>query len=49
VCLFPGSARALVKKLAPAQYDTIATQESVYRGRLTQQPAATQSGSVELF
>lgn len=49
VCLFAGSGRALVKKLAPAQYDTIATEESAYQGRLTRQPAAVQSGSVELF
>jgi chemotaxis protein CheD len=49
VCLFAGSARALMKKLAPAQYDTIATEESAYRGRLARQPAAAQSGSVELF
>lgn len=49
VCLFAGSGRALVKKLAAAQYDTIASEESAYRGRLTRQPAAAQSGSVELF
>jgi chemotaxis protein CheD len=49
VCLFPGSARALVKKLAAAQSDTIATEESAYRGRLAKQPAAAVAGSVELF
>ena len=49
VCLFPGSGRALVKKLAPAQYETIASEETAYRGRLVQQPAASASGSVELF
>jgi chemotaxis protein CheD len=49
VCLFPGSARALCKKLAPTQSDTIATEESAYRGRLGRQSAAATAGSVELF
>jgi chemotaxis protein CheD len=49
VCLFPGSARALCKKLAPTRSDSIATAESAYRGRLARQPAAAASGSVELF
>jgi len=49
VCLFPGSARVLCKKLASTQVDEIATQESAFRGRLAQQPAAAKSGSVELF
>jgi len=49
VCLFPGSARVLCKKLAATQVEEIATQESAFRGRLAQQPAAAKSGSVELF
>jgi chemotaxis protein CheD len=49
VCLFPGSARVLCKKLAATQSDTIATEESAYRGRLAAQPAAVAAGSVELF
>ncbi|HYF58843.1 MAG TPA: chemoreceptor glutamine deamidase CheD [Burkholderiaceae bacterium] len=49
VCMFPGSARALVKKLASTQTDTIASEESAYRGRLAKQPAAAAPGSVELF
>lgn len=48
VCLFPRSARALVKKLASTQVDVIATEETAYRGRLNKAPAAT-AGSVELF
>jgi chemotaxis protein CheD len=49
VCLFPGSARALCKKLAAAQADAIVTEESAFRGRLAKQPAASTAGSVELF
>ncbi|RPH46727.1 MAG: chemoreceptor glutamine deamidase CheD [Burkholderiales bacterium] len=49
VCLFPGSARALCKKLATTQVDAIATEESAFRGRLSKQPAAASAGSVELF
>jgi chemotaxis protein CheD len=49
VCLFPGSARALCKKLASTQSDVIATEENLYRGRLSGQPAAATVGSVELF
>jgi chemotaxis protein CheD len=49
VCLFPGSSRALVKKLAAATSDTIATEESAFRGRLNRQPAIASAGSVELF
>jgi chemotaxis protein CheD len=49
VCLFPGSARALCKKLASTQSDVIATEESAYRGRLARQPAVATAGSVELF
>jgi len=49
VCLFPGSARALVKKLAAATSDTIATEESAFRGRLSRQPANASAGSIELF
>ena len=49
VCLFPGSARALCKKLATTQVEAIATEESAFRGRLNKQPAAVASGSIELF
>jgi chemotaxis protein CheD len=50
VCLFPGSARALCKKLASTQVDAIASEESAFRGRLAKQPAAVAgAGSVELF
>jgi chemotaxis protein CheD len=49
VCLFPGSARALVKKLGSTQVDAIASEESAFRGRLGQRPAAASAGSVELF
>ena len=49
VCLFPGSGRALVKRLAVTQSDVIATAESDYRGKLSRQPAAAASGGVELF
>ncbi|MFM1990318.1 MAG: hypothetical protein RJA99_3275 [Pseudomonadota bacterium] len=49
VCLFPGSARALCKKLASTQADAIGTEESAFRGRLAKQPAANTAGSVELF
>ncbi len=49
VCLFPGSARALCKKLATTQVEAIATEESAFRGRLSNQPAAVASGSIELF
>jgi chemotaxis protein CheD len=48
VCLFPGSARALCKKLASTQVDAIVSEESAFRGRLAKQPAAA-AGSVELF
>ena len=49
VCLFPGSARALVKKLAATQADSVATEESAYRGRLQERPVSAGAGSVELF
>jgi len=49
VCLFPKSARVLVKKLANTQVDTIATEETAYRGRINRAPAAASAGSVELF
>lgn len=49
VCLFPGSGRALIKRLAVTQSDVIATVESDYRGKLSRQPAAAASGGVELF
>jgi chemotaxis protein CheD len=49
VCLFPGSGRALIKRLAVTQSDVIATVESDYRGKLSRQPAAVASGGVELF
>jgi len=49
VCLFPKSARVLVKKLANTQLDTIATEESAYRGRINRAPATASAGSVELF
>ena len=49
VCLFPGSGRALVKRLAVTQSDVIATVESDYRGKLSRQPAVAASGGVELF
>ena len=49
VCLFPGSARALCKKLATTQVESIATEESAFRGRLARQPATQTAGSVELF
>ena len=49
VVLFAASGRALVKKLAAAQVDAIATEESAFRGRLARQPAASGAGSVELF
>jgi chemotaxis protein CheD len=48
VCLFPRSARALVKKLASTHGDVIATEESAYRGQLNKAPTAA-AGSVELF
>lgn len=49
VCLFPGSARALCKKLASTQVDAIVSEESAFRGRLGRQPASAGAGSVELF
>ena len=49
VCLFPGSGRALVKKLAAAQASGIATQEAAARGSLSRTPAQSAAGSVELF
>jgi chemotaxis protein CheD len=49
VCLFPGSGRALVKKLAVTQSDVIASAETDYRGKLSRQPAAAACGGVELF
>jgi chemotaxis protein CheD len=49
VCLFPGSGRALVKKLAAAQASGIASQEAVARGSLSKAPAQSAAGSVELF
>jgi len=48
VCLFPHSARALVKKLASTQVEVIASEETVYRGKLNKAPP-TAAGSVELF
>jgi len=47
VCLFPKSARALVKRLAPARSEAIAGEESAYRGQL--QGGSVTGGSVELF
>jgi chemotaxis protein CheD len=49
VCLFAGSGRALVKKLADSQLDAIASQETVFRGRINGAPAGSGAGSVELF
>jgi chemotaxis protein CheD len=49
VCLFPKSARVLVKKLANTQVETIATEETAYRGRINRAPASASAGSVELF
>jgi len=49
VCLFPGSGRALVKKLAAAQASGIASQEAAARGSLSKTPAQSAAGSVELF
>lgn len=49
VCLFPGSGRALVKKLAAAQASSIASQEAEARGSLSRKPAQAAAGSVELF
>lgn len=46
VCLFPVTGRALVKKLAAASVDPTLVEESRYRQRIVQAPAA---GSVELF
>lgn len=49
VCLFAGSGRALVKKLADSQVDAIAREETVFRGRINRTPAGPAAGSVELF
>ncbi len=49
VCLFPGSGRALCKKLAATQAEAIATEESALRGRLDRRTAPSAAGSVELF
>ena len=49
VCLFPGSGRALCKKLAAAQAEEIASQESALRGRIARRAAPSGAGSVELF
>lgn len=49
VCMFPGSARVLCKKLAATQVDAIATEESAFRGRLARPSPAAAAGSVELF
>jgi chemotaxis protein CheD len=49
VCLFPASARALVKKLAATQVESIASEESAFKRRLDARPAAAAAGSVELF
>ena len=46
VCFFPVTGRALVKKLAAASADPALVEESRYRQRIVQAPAA---GSVELF
>lgn len=49
VCLFPGSGRALVKKLGDSQLEAIAKEETVFRGRINGAPAGSAAGSVELF
>ncbi len=49
VCLFPGSGRALVKKLAVTQASSIASQEAAARGSMSRRPAQAAAGSVELF
>lgn len=49
VCLFPGSARVLVKKLAATQVAAIASEESEFKRSLDTRPAAASAGSVELF
>ena len=49
VCRFPGSGRALVKKLGDSQLDAIAREETVFRGRINGAPTGAGSGSVELF
>lgn len=46
VCFLPRSARAMVKKLAPATSSNVAREETTYRSRVKQKESA---GSVELF
>ena len=47
VCFLPASGRAMVKRLAPSQPETLVAQE--HAAARQAQPAATGSGSVDLF
>ena len=47
VCFFPKSARAMVRKLAPATVSTVVTEESTYRSAIRSD--GVRGGAVELF